>query len=66
MRDGKIVDGHPVGIPFEEDLAEFRRTGLGRAILEGEAEMLQEFDAQEPQVLQRLLEAGEGDGGVQD
>ena len=59
MCDGKIVDEHRVGTPFEEDLADFRRSGLGQAIIEGEAESLQQFDTQEERrVLQRLLEEG--------
>ncbi|MBN1874292.1 MAG: ABC transporter ATP-binding protein [Anaerolineae bacterium] len=33
MRDGKVSDDHRVGHPFEEDLKEFRHSGLGRAFL---------------------------------
>jgi len=36
MRDGKIADDHKVGHPFEEDLKEFRHSGLGKAILSGD------------------------------
>jgi hypothetical protein len=60
MRDGKIADEHQVGTPFEEDLAEFRRSGLVQAIVEGEeeTEALQQFDAEERRVLRRLLKKG--------
>ncbi len=36
MRDGNIVHEHTVGAPFEEDLAAFRRSGLGKALLNGD------------------------------
>ena len=57
MRDGKIVHEHVVGTPFEEDLAAFRRSGLGKAIAAGDAEALARFGADERVVLQRLLTA---------
>ena len=57
MRDGKIVHEHVVGTPFEEDLAAFRRSGLGKAIAAGDAEALARFGADERLVLQRLLTA---------
>ncbi len=56
MRDGRIVDEHDVGTPFEEDLAAFRRTGLGRAIVEGEDKVLEAFDPREREALRRLLQ----------
>jgi ABC-type lipoprotein export system ATPase subunit len=55
MQDGRIVDEHKVGTPFEEDLAAFRRSGLGQAIAEDGEEILQEFDPEERQALRRLL-----------
>jgi ABC-type lipoprotein export system ATPase subunit len=56
MRDGRIVHEHTVGTPFEEDLAAFRRSGLGQAILEGDEEVLARFGPDERAVLRRLLE----------
>ncbi|HIE38116.1 MAG TPA: ABC transporter ATP-binding protein [Anaerolineae bacterium] len=57
MRDGRIVHEHKVGAPFEEDLAAFRRSGLGRAILAGDEEALARFGPDERDVLRRLLES---------
>ncbi|MGD2177763.1 MAG: ABC transporter ATP-binding protein [Anaerolineae bacterium] len=56
MRDGRIVHEHQVGTPFEEDLAAFRRTGLGMAILEGEQEVLARFGPDERAALRKLLD----------
>lgn len=56
MRDGLIVHKHEVGTPFEEDLAAFRRSGLGRAILAGDEAVLAQFGPDERVALQRLLE----------
>jgi putative ABC transport system ATP-binding protein len=56
MRDGLIVHEHTVGTPFEEDLATFRRSGLGRAILAGDEAALAQFGPNERAALQRLLE----------
>ena len=56
MRDGKIVHEHKVGTPFEEDLAAFRRSGLGKAILAGDETTLAQFGSNERTALQRLLE----------
>jgi ABC-type lipoprotein export system ATPase subunit len=61
MRDGDIVHEHQVGTPFDEDLAAFRRSGLGRAILDGDEETLARFGPDERLALKRLLEIGEGD-----
>jgi ABC-type lipoprotein export system ATPase subunit len=55
MRDGRIVHEHKVGTPFEEDLAAFRRSGLGEAIMEGDADVLDAFGPDERQALRRLL-----------
>jgi ABC-type lipoprotein export system ATPase subunit len=55
MQDGRIVDEHHVGTPFEEDLAAFRRSGLGQAIAEDGEEILEEFDPEERQALRKLL-----------
>jgi len=60
MRDGKIVHEHKVGTPFEEDLAAFRRSGLGEAIVKGEEEALERFGPDERTVLRKLLEGVEG------
>jgi putative ABC transport system ATP-binding protein len=56
MRDGRIVHEHTVGTPFEEDLAAFRRSGLGKAILAGDEAALAQFGPDERAVLRRLLE----------
>ncbi|MFW6135596.1 MAG: ABC transporter ATP-binding protein [Chloroflexota bacterium] len=56
MRDGRVVHEHRVGTPFEEDLAAFRRSGLGRAIVEGEDELLDEFHPRERRALRKLLQ----------
>lgn len=56
MRDGRIVHEHTVGTPFEEDLAAFRRSGLGQAILAGDEETLAQFGPDERAALRRLLE----------
>jgi putative ABC transport system ATP-binding protein len=55
MRDGTIVHEHQVGTPFEEDLAAFRRSGLGRAILAGEEAALAQFGPDEQVALRQLL-----------
>jgi ABC-type dipeptide/oligopeptide/nickel transport system ATPase component len=55
MRDGKIVHEHKVGTPFEEDLIAFRRSGLGKAILEGDEKRLSWLSADEQMALQQLL-----------
>jgi putative ABC transport system ATP-binding protein len=56
MRDGDIVHEHMVGTPFEEDLAAFRRSGLGKAILNGDEATLARFGPDEQAALRRLLE----------
>jgi len=55
MRDGRIVHEHMVGTPFEEDLATFRRSALGRAILAGDEAALAQLGPDERAALQRLL-----------
>ncbi len=40
MRDGKVSDDYRVGHPFEDDLKEFRHSGLGRAFLAGDDDAL--------------------------
>jgi len=55
MRDGDIVHEHTVGAPFEEDLAAFRRSGLGQALLAGEEVALAPFGPEERATVQRLL-----------
>ena len=56
MRDGQIVHEHAVGTPFEEDLAAFRRSGLGQAIADGDEEALKLFGPDERSALRQLLE----------
>jgi len=56
MRDGRIVHEHTVGTPFEEDLAAFRRSGLGQAILAEDEAALASFGLDERAALRRLLE----------
>ena len=56
MRDGQIVHEHKVGTPFEEDLAAFRRSGLGQAIVQGDEDVLELFGPDERRALRRLLE----------
>jgi putative ABC transport system ATP-binding protein len=58
MRDGRIVHEHVVGTPFEEDLAAFRRSGLGKAIVVGDREALAAFGAHERAALKTLLAGG--------
>jgi len=55
MRDGRIVHEHTVGTPFEEDLAAFRRSGLGKAIMAGDEAALASFGPDEQTALRRLL-----------
>jgi ABC-type lipoprotein export system ATPase subunit len=56
MRDGRIVHEHTVGTPFEEDLASFRRSGLGRAILNDDDEALAGLGPEGRAALRRLLQ----------
>jgi ABC-type lipoprotein export system ATPase subunit len=56
MRDGRIVHEHTVGTPFEEDLAAFRRSGLGKAILAGDEAALASLGSDARVALRRLLE----------
>jgi ABC-type lipoprotein export system ATPase subunit len=60
MRDGRIVHEHRVGTPFEEDLAAFRRTGLGSAIIRGDQEVLARFGPDERAALRKLLDGVAG------
>ncbi|HOU12989.1 MAG TPA: ABC transporter ATP-binding protein [Anaerolineae bacterium] len=55
MRDGTIADDHRVGHPFEEDLKEFRSSGLGKALLDGDPEALAWLASSGIDVIQRLL-----------
>jgi ABC-type lipoprotein export system ATPase subunit len=56
MRDGRIVHEHQVGTPFEEDLAAFRRSGLGQAIVQGDEEVLRRFGPDQRVALRHLLD----------
>jgi len=55
MRDGNIVHTHMVGTPFEEDLAAFRRSGLGKAILNGDQAALAQLGVDERAALRQML-----------
>jgi lipoprotein-releasing system ATP-binding protein len=57
MRDGNIVHEHQVGTPFEEDLAAFRRSGLGKAILSGDEAALAQLGTGERAALRQMLTA---------
>ncbi len=57
MRDGKIADDHEVGHPFEEDLKEFRDSGLGQALLSGKPEAVQWLIEKGEKTLLQLLQA---------
>jgi hypothetical protein len=56
MRDGDIVHEHTVGTPFEEDLAAFRRSGLGKAICAGDEDAIARLGVDEQATLRRILE----------
>ena len=55
MRDGTIADDHAVGHPFEEDLKEFRNSGLGKAILAGDETALAWLASSEVSAVQKLI-----------
>jgi ABC-type lipoprotein export system ATPase subunit len=55
MRDGRIVHEHQVGTPFEEDLAAFRRSGLGQAIVAGDEKIVVAFGSDGQALLRRIL-----------
>ena len=40
MRDGRIIDDHPVADPLTEDLRELGQSRLGRRLLAGEVDAL--------------------------
>jgi ABC-type lipoprotein export system ATPase subunit len=58
MRDGNIVHEHHVGTPFEEDLAAFRRSGLAKAILNGDEAALAQLGPGERAALRQMLAGG--------
>jgi ABC-type lipoprotein export system ATPase subunit len=58
MRDGDIVHEHQVGTPFEEDLAAFRRSGLAKAILNGDKAALAQLGPAECAALREMLAGG--------
>ena len=43
LKDGKIVDDHPVEDPITEDLREFAHSELGRQIAKGDASALEQL-----------------------
>jgi len=59
IRDGRIVDDHLVGNPFEEDLEVFRTSGLGQALCRGDEDAMRMFDPDVGKVLRRVL-VGDG------
>ncbi len=58
MQDGRIVDDHQVGDPFEEDLKAFRDSELGQAILEGDGQLPDWLAPREVKMLRGVLEQG--------
>jgi ABC-type lipoprotein export system ATPase subunit len=60
MRDGQIADDHRVGHPFEEDLKEFRSSGLGKALLEGDEEAIAWLTGKGLDHLHRLIAQSAG------
>lgn len=59
LQDGKIIDDHRVGHPFEEDLKEFRETGLGQALLRGDGELEEAFQTigtEDREMLKQLVQ----------
>jgi ABC-type lipoprotein export system ATPase subunit len=55
MHDGRIVDDHLVGDPFEEDLEAFRTSGLGQALCRADEAALRMFEPDAREVLRRVL-----------
>lgn len=62
MRDGLVVHEHKVGTAFEEDLAAFRRSGLGRAILAGDEAALAQIGPEGQAAFRWLLEGASEPG----
>ena len=59
MQDGRIARQHLVGSPYEEDLKAFRDSETGRAILNGDDQVLEGLDPEARGMLQRVLESVE-------
>lgn len=58
LQDGQIADDHRVGHPYEEDLQEFRESGLGQALRGdngGVEQVLGKLTDQERTMLRRVL-----------
>lgn len=55
MLDGKIADDHRVGHPFDEDLKEFRHSGLGRALRAGDKAALAWLNTNNLGALKKVL-----------
>jgi ABC-type lipoprotein export system ATPase subunit len=55
MQDGRIAHVHEVGSPYEEDLKAFRDSGVGQAILSGDDATLTCIEAEERELLKRVL-----------
>ncbi|MEA3307943.1 MAG: ABC transporter ATP-binding protein [Chloroflexota bacterium] len=58
LQDGRIADDHRVGHPYEEDLQEFRESGLGRALQNGNGgveQVLGKLTDRERQILRKVL-----------
>jgi ABC-type lipoprotein export system ATPase subunit len=59
MQDGRIVQQHHVGDPYEEDLKAFRDSEIGQAILGGDDDVLSCLDVEARNMLQRVLQGVE-------
>ncbi len=57
MQDGRIVDDHRVGDPFEEDLKAFRDSGLGQALIDGDGSLPEWLDPREQDLLREILQS---------
>ena len=62
MQDGKILREDLIGTPIEEDLKLWRHSGLGRRLLENDADALKDLNlsAEQAQSLQQMLSRVDG------
>ena len=58
MQDGRIVDDHRVGDPYEEDLKVFRSSALGQAFRDSNQTVLSRFSPEDLAALEQLLDGG--------
>jgi ABC-type lipoprotein export system ATPase subunit len=56
MQDGKIVNEHVVGNPYEEDLKAFRDSGVGQALLSANGEVVECLAPEDRDMLRRVLQ----------